>query len=322
MGKFAKWAAEQAGSWKDNAKSQVERLRKFIPLTGEQTAALAEKLIRERAQMAYALGMKTRLEQAPPTEAEEFPFFAGAPTKAEGFDALQGSGGTTPGREIVVPLSKGASSALAGFGQSIRDYGEDLYKDLQLEKARGMAPTDDPASLPWFYAAQVKALPRAFMSGYQDAEKSLTGSKLQKVDAQLAAAKAQFEAALHAERGQNKIGSFNGFLDSLAEFQEKQADVMGEGDLSKILGYYLAAATALHEGADTVSYNWLAKRDPRRLQAKALESAVKRRARENPQPVIVTPEAEQNSTSTASEALLDALPSQPANKPSEAEVQQ
>lgn len=316
MGHFAKWAGDQAENWKANMQAQVDRFRQHMPLTEEETTELAQKLIRERIQMAYQLGQQTRLKQEAPEEPAEFPFFSGKPLRTEGFDVMQGSG-AEPGREIVVPLSKAGSSALAGFGQALRDYAEDAYKNVQLEKARGMAPTEDPASLPWFYAAQVKALPKAFMAGYQDAEKGLMSGKAQQVEAQLAQAKAEFENALHAERGQRKISSCGEFLDGLADMYEKQAGVLEEGDLSKLLGYYLAAATAIHGGADAITYNWLAKRDPRRLQAKALESAIKRRARETPQPVVVLPEQEQSATSPTDESLSEVIP----NKVDSAEVQ-
>lgn len=319
MGQFAKWAAEQAEAWKDRAKEQVSRFRQHMPLTQEETAALAQQLIRERAQMAYELGRRIRLSQTDSGDAKEFPFLSDSQPRSERFDVLQGVG-EAPGREIVIPLKKHSSSAVGGMMESVRDRLEQAYRDLQLEKARGMAATSDPASLPWFYPAQVKALPKAFMSGYKSVEDELGAKKMQEVDAQLADAKAQFESALAGERGVRKVGSFEGFLDLVSSEHEKRSSVLDEGDLSKLLGYYLAAASAMHTGADTMAYNWMAKRDPRRLQAKALEAAIKRRARETPQPVLVTPEDSSSATSTTDESLLGALPQGPDSKPESSEI--
>ena len=124
---------------------------------------------------------------------------------------------------------------------------------------------------------------KAFTQGYRDADSGMDKEKLDSLNIQVEDAKNQFESALSSELGSRKAASAGEFIDGLADIYVKTA----EGELSTGLGYYLALAALLGEGASQVGYNWMSARDPRRQRMKELEQAILARSKRNPSPILM-----------------------------------
>jgi len=218
-------------------------------------------------------------------------------------DVLQGHP-TEPGREIVEALPEKA----AGFMDTLRDQYEDLRKNFMLDKERLMRTTSDPATVPWLGPALSVGIPTSFVKGRDEADAVANDIKKKELDVQVAKAKQEFEEALSAEMTGGKQASTAGeFLDGMAQLHIKEA-FMEEGDAAKLLNYYLAAAGLLGKGGDLLGYNIMSRADPRRIEAKALESAVRERMRENPTPIYVLPQAQRGAVQ-AEPLNMEASPS-------------
>jgi len=266
MGEFAKQAL--TSGWQDALQSQETRLRALMPSRQEEAEAKAKALIAKYTALAEEMGRRHRLSQQ---------------SGIKSLDVLQGLP-EAPGREYVAQLE---APKEAGWSDYLRDKYEDLRKEVLLGKEHMTAATEDPSTLPWFAPAMATGVPAAFMRGYQEADKGVTDTKKKELDAQLADAKAQFEKALADEmQAGRKIGSAGELIDAFAVAHCKRA-LFEEGDANRYLGYYLAAAALLGKGSDVVAHNLMQKYDPRRVEGKAMESAIRERMRTYPTPILL-----------------------------------
>lgn len=270
MGEFAKRAL--TSGWQDQLQAQESRLHALIPSRKEEAEAKARELLAKYTVLAEAMGRRHRLSQQ---------------SGMKSLDVLQGLP-EEPGREYVAQLGLPKQGSWSDY---LRDKYEDLRKEFLLGKERLTTTTSDPSTLPWFAPAMATNLPSSFMRGYQDADSNVVAKKKKELDAQLDGAKAQFEQALAEEmQTGRKIGSAGELIDGLATAHCKKA-VFEEGDANKYLGYYLAAAALLGKGSDVVAYNLMKKYDPRRIEGKAMESAIRERMRNYPTPILMEPAA-------------------------------
>ncbi len=141
-------------------------------------------------------------------------------------------------------------------------------------------------TIPTFAPAVAMSVPAAFTGGFREADQELDSKAKADIDAQIEAAKQEFEHALHSEYSGRKIASAGELIDALADHcLTKYAD----GELNKALGMYLAAAALMGQGAHATAKNWVEGHDPRHQRAKALQDAIRMKAHANPAPILVAP---------------------------------
>ena len=282
MGQLTETVKQALGEdWEARIADQTKRLQQHIPTSDQLAKQKAIAMLKEWNEKVKSLGYALRASRDDHKSLLDIP-----------------SG--VLGRELTTsfPLQK-ASEKKAFLGDAIAnsliELGEDtklrLARKLDEIKTRGMATTERPGSLPWFYPAMAHTLPSSLASGYEQAETEIDARRAKEVDDELAAAQTDFEQALSDEfAASRKTASVkpSELIDAIAQIHVKQA----AGELNEALGMYLAMADLLGRGAHEASKRWFEARDPRRQKYEAMRSAIKQRMIKKPAPVQFLPEGE------------------------------
>jgi hypothetical protein len=289
MGKFAKLCGleKKADGWEQRLAGQEQRLQQHIPSSYDEATTEAQRRLSKLRELAFMAGYQFRSQQ----QAER------------GVESLLPDEGAT-GREHFVqlpaPIPKTATwleprylskEALLGavtdpLVQNLEESALDLQSAAESKKQQLTRVTSDPKTLPLFYPSVALGVPKSFVAGHRQADVDLDTKRKTELDTQIEAAKQEFERALADEYTESrKIASAGELIDGLALTHVKSAD----GELNQMLGWYLAAASLLGEGARVSSRNYVEKHDPRYQRVKALREMIKHRQRLNPPPVLVSP---------------------------------
>jgi hypothetical protein len=265
--------------WEQRLAEQEARLHAAIPSSEDELSAKAMARLSAIKMQLYDAGRKLR-----------------ATKSKDGVAALTDRLSTmaVPGREHVaqLPWLSKASGFMSLLRDPIRNAGQRI--DLKLHdrlNERQLAPTDskqDPSELLWYYPALAVGAPRALASGWHDAGKQLMQQRHAKLDSDLAAAKAEFEAALKEEYNAAKgvkAASAGELIDQWADTLYKAADT---GILDKLLRAYATAASVGGLGSYELGRQWAHEHDPRQAEMEAIEETLFRRAQKKPPLVTVS----------------------------------
>lgn len=301
MGALVKIADALIGpDWRTRMDDQTARLREHVPLAADEAQLAAAEKLQQLTHLAEQLGYNMRSQQR----------------DRQGISQILG----TP-REKMISLPAQSPAPVPALGEKvallgavtgpIRNALEDAKLELQNvadEKRRSATRvTSDPMTIPTFAPSIALSLPKSFASGYRNADAELDAKAKADMEAQILAARGEFESALSDEYKGHKIASFGELLDGLAKVAclVKGAD----GELNKALGMYLAGAALVGQGAHVTAKNWVERHDPRHQRAKALRDAIMLKRQANPPPVLVAPPVGVDESPFVEKvALLEQLP--------------
>lgn len=189
-------------------------------------------------------------------------------------------------------MSKEAGPITDPIRYGMQDMTAEAMRFLSQKKEETTKITSDPSTHPAYYPALALGVPKAFSTGYQEADKEVQEKTKRQVDAELARAKKEFEEALAGEFDQRKIEGaaepkVAAIIDGIAQVHVKKA----EGELNQLANVYLGLATLLGSGAYSVGHHWAEKRDKSVQELKAMREYLRRRAYVHP-PVVIA-EAEE-----------------------------
>ena len=280
MGTIAKIANALTPDWRQRLDAQTMQLREHVPLAADEAHLAAEAQLKKLQAVAHALGYNMRAAQR----------------DRQGVSDLIPPAGQVgiPGREHMISLPAQLPTEkvalLGAVTGPIRNALEDAKLELEsaADNKRRAATriTSDPMTIPSFAPSIAMTVPSAFAGGFRAADKTLDDKAKSDIDAQIEAAKHEFEQALHSEYSGRKVANAGELIDALADhFLTKEAD----GELNKALGMYLAAAALMGQGAHATAKNWVEGHDPRHQRAKALQEAIRMKAHANPAPILVAP---------------------------------
>lgn len=286
MGVIAKVANALTPDWRTRLDDQTMRLREHVPLAADEAHIAAEGKLQQLREVARALGYNMRAQQR----------------DRQGVSSLVPASNTfgIPGREHLISLPAQAPvekvALLGAITGPLRNAAEDLKLELQSaadnKRRAATRVTSDPMTIPTFAPSVALSVPSAFAGGYQSADQELDSKAKADIDAQIEAAKQEFEHALHSEYSGRKVANAGELIDALADhFLTKTAALTkaSDGELNKALGMYLAAAALMGQGAHATAKNWVEGHDPRHQRAKALSEAIRQKAHANPAPILVAP---------------------------------
>lgn len=282
MGAFAKIADALMPDWRAKMDDQTSRLRQHVPLAADEAHSAAAAKLEQLQQLAQMLGYNMRSEQR----------------DRQGVGQILGNGA---GRERMISLPAQSPAPVPAIGKMallgsitgpLRNALEDAKLEVQNiadEKRRSATRiTSDPMTIPTFAPSVALTVPKSFAHGYRTADSEMDAAAKADMEAQIAAARGEFESALASEYGGgHKMANFGELLDGLAKVAclTKGAD----GELNRALGMYLAGAALLGQGAHVTAKNWVEGHDPRHQKAKALRNAIRMKQQANPPPVLVAP---------------------------------
>lgn len=300
MGAFAdsvRRLNKSGADWKDELAAQEDRFRRVAPLSSDVAMDEAASRVRKYQELARMLGYTLR-KQRGQTSIEKELFGALDP---KGLAKLE----SAPGREVMIRLpaktaewfderlmSKEAGPITDPIRYGMQDMTAEAMRFLSQKKEETTKITSDPSTHPAYYPALALGVPKAFSTGYQEADKEVQEKTKRQVDAELARAKKEFEEALAGEFDQRKIEGaaepkVAAIIDGIAQVHVKKA----EGELNQLANVYLGLATLLGSGAYSVGHHWAEKRDKSVQELKAMREYLRRRAYVHP-PVVIA-EAEE-----------------------------